>query len=188
MPTPAVPSTQAQTCQPRIAVRSSSAESSSTKTGWTEPTSAADPAGQVVGGDEEEVEEDPDVQGPQHQDPPPPVTLRKLPPRQREDQPARQRAYGGGEERAVRRQELGGHEIGAAPDDGGEDGERGVESDTLFHEAAAGTVPKNLSPKSPMPGTMNAFSFIPSSTAEVTTFTSGAARLKRSSRWGRPGS
>ncbi len=45
MPTPAVPSTQAQTCQPRIAVRSSSAESSSTKTGWTEPTSAATPPG-----------------------------------------------------------------------------------------------------------------------------------------------
>ncbi|GFN04201.1 hypothetical protein Smic_27570 [Streptomyces microflavus] len=89
---------------------------------------SGDTSGQVVRGDEEQVEEDADVQGSQCQDPPPPVALRELPPRQGEDQPARQGAYRGGEQRAVRRKELGGHQIGAAPYDRGQDGECGVES------------------------------------------------------------
>ncbi len=84
-----------------------------------------DAAGESVGSEEEQKVEGADVQNAQRRRAPPPDADGKPPAEGQQHQPAGQGPHGGRQERPVRWQQLGGDQVGAAPDRRSETGQGG---------------------------------------------------------------
>ena len=90
-------------------------------------------AGQVVGGQEDQREEQADVADAQHDRPPPPDARGELPAQGEQHQADRQRPHGRREQRAVGRQELLGDDVRRAPRGGGDHRQEDEAPANSFH-------------------------------------------------------
>ncbi|MCY1298724.1 hypothetical protein D9M70_482230 [compost metagenome] len=92
-----------------------------------------DAAGKAVGRDEQHAQKDRDVERAEREGAKPPDAARQSPDDQEEQQPGRQCPQQGDRQRREAMQELGGNDIGAAPDDGG-NRRQGDIGNVCFHE------------------------------------------------------
>ncbi len=90
-------------------------------------------AGEVVGGQEDEREEHPDVAQPEHDRLPPPVAVGEPAAVGQQHEADRQGADRGREQRTVGRQELLGDDVRRAPGDRGHRGDEGCRPVVVFH-------------------------------------------------------